>query len=894
MVARDVDRAVLDRVGAVAADVERPVVGLPDVAVDAVLDAVHARAARLVLSGQRDLDDALVLAVRAVRGRRVELVRARRRRGVVGEDVHLDGLRGLLAVRVGDGEGHLVGAVLLVGVGRVRFGARRRAVPEVPLVGDAARRTDRELVLTGADGLVLRVRARRVGAVVAGHTPKAVIARDREEAAAVRLHVQRPVGTELGVHVVPERRDDRLHVVGPDGQAALTQLVLVEEQGVADVAVVVVDHDRPVLPVLGPAAVALGGVLVVAVDRARHDRLAAAAGDVRAALDDLPGVVGRDPARGAREVRAATAGPVPEVHRGHRRELGQAGVVGRVVARVVAVVPAARAVRARHVPLGRVVAQRVVRQAVAVGLLVAHAVRPAVVARLRDRGELLVLRRALGRVGATRVGADPGRVRHVGLRVDVQARGVAQAHRVDLRARLVAVALVAREQVRAVGRVLTRDRVGRSRPDRRLRPVGDVVDRVDAQHLPVQVVGVAGRAARVAVGDVVVAAVAGGRLARVAGRAPDALPVARVVALRGVVVTGGDVEVPLGVEAHAAAAVAAGVDLALPVEDDHLGVEVDLLGLEVHREPRDPRPLHLRDAALGTVRQALRLRVRVERRVVVEVDVPGLQEVRGDRDTQEARLDLVRGARLRAAALVAVDLEDRGGRDPVVLLLLGVPDVHGAAALADVRVRVVVDVVAVAAVRAADVDDPAVRRDREAVRLARLVEGGGRAVVLGQLGGRVERVDRGLAVAAHEAGGPLDGPAEVVLHGLVVAVHGAAETRVDGAAALEVAAPGERPVDVRVRAVAGDLAGAHADERVDAAGRVRLPGVEGVVALGRQREVAGGGMDAVAGDHRVVAVHGGARPRADQAVEEGDAGLSLGRGADPDEAVARLDEGLEG
>ena len=98
-------------------------------------------------------------------------------------------------------------------------------------------------------------------------------------------------------------------------------------------------------------------------------------------------------------------------------------------------------------------AQRAVGDAVAVGLLVAHAVRPAVVARRRAaaRRSRTSTDPAVGRRRAG-VRADPRRVRDVGLRVDRQARRVAQAHRVDLGLGLAAAALGAVEQVRAVGR----------------------------------------------------------------------------------------------------------------------------------------------------------------------------------------------------------------------------------------------------------------------------------------------------------------------------------------------------------------------------------------------------------------------------------------------------------
>ena len=76
-------------------------------------------------------------------------------------------------------------------------------------------------------------------------------------------------------------------------------------------------------------------------------------------------------------------------------------------------------------------------------------------------------------------------------------RRVAQAHGVDLGLGLAAAALGAVEQVRAVRRRRRRQRVGRADADRRLRPVRELLDRVQAQHLAVVIVRVARRPARV-------------------------------------------------------------------------------------------------------------------------------------------------------------------------------------------------------------------------------------------------------------------------------------------------------------------------------------------------------------------------------------------------------------
>ena len=255
---------------------------------------------------------------------------------------------------------------------------------------------------------------------------------------------------------------------------------------------------------------------------------------VRAALGRRGAVV-RAPAgrRRAltREVRAAVgvarvAAAVPEVVAAHLagvragaglvRELDQAGVVRRVVAQVVAVVPALGAAgggTAGHVARRAVGAQAAVGDAVAVGLLVAHAVRPAIVAGARDLGRVLVGRRALRwRSALPASGPTHAVYGDVGLRVDREAARVAQAHRVDLGLgpglRVGGVApLVALEQVRAVRR-------GRGRERRTSRPTPGVASRpaivgqrLEPQHLAVVVVGVARGPARVLVGVVRGAAV---------------------------------------------------------------------------------------------------------------------------------------------------------------------------------------------------------------------------------------------------------------------------------------------------------------------------------------------------------------------------------------------------
>ena len=168
-----------------------------------------------------------------------------------------------------------------------------------------------------------------------------------------------------------------------------------------------------------------------------------------------------------------------------------------------------------------------------------------------------------------------------------------------------------------------------------------------------------------------------------------------------------------------------------------------------------------------------------------------------------------------------------------------------------------------------------------------------------ELGAAVVGVDRRLAVAAHEAGGPLE-RAEQVLAEVVLGVGGldAAHAGVEGAAAAVVAAPRDRVIGAADgRAVAG--------RRVDARGSARRcgPCPSGGVSTctrGRCGSTAAAGRawtgargrrgrrPASDGVGRVVV-----RARADQAVDEARARLD-GRGrADAEEALAVLDEALQ-
>ena len=246
--------------------------------------------------------------------------------------------------------------------------------------------------------------------------------------------------------------------------------------------------------------------------------------------------------------------------------------------------------------------------------------------------------------------------------------------------------------------------------------------------------------------------------------------------------------------------------LGVVLEDPDLGVEIELLGLEVHREPRDPRPRDLRHAALE--RQPRRRAVRVEAREVLHVDVARLQEVRRGGDAEQAVLELVVGLvrPLPALAAVAVHREHAGARHAAVdgpVEGLRVPHVNVAAADADVRVGVVEDPAQgrqarparrarrrSPAVAAADVDHPAVRRDRQPVRLAAGGEAGLDRPAADHAGPTVVGVDRRLAVAAHEPGRPLDRAQQVGAEAcLAVTVRRAAHAGEERPPAADVAAP---------------------------------------------------------------------------------------------------------
>ncbi len=305
----------------------------------------------------------------------------------------------------------------------------------------------------------------------------------------------------------------------------------------------------------------------------------------------------------------------------------------------------------------------------------------------------------------------------------------------------------------------------------------------------------------------------------------------------------------------------------------------------------------------------------VEGREVLQVDVAGGAEVRRGRDAEQAVLHLVVGVAglLAARAAVAVDRERAGARDAAVLdarVLRRVEDVHAAAAHADVRVRVVEDaaerrqveqVAALESVRQSPrpmyMTQPleAIVRPCDSPLVARPVAVGPDA---DELGGLVVGVDGRLAVAAHEAGGPLERSEQVLLEvRLGVRRLDTAHAGVEGAAVAVVATPGDRPVGAADgRAVAGRRGRrVVARDGVDRAGRARRPRVPEVAAVPQQRQVAGGRVHAVAGDDRLLRRRRRVvvRARADQAVDEARARLDRRGRADAEEAVAVLDEVLQ-
>ena len=487
-------------------------------------------------------------------------------------DVVGAGLVGL----VGDGQRRVVGPDAGVGVAGIRVGARRRAVAEVPQVRDAAA-VGVARALAGELHRE-RVRARRglVGARDRDRPPAALHVVDAvergagvaaEEAAAVVEDVERAVGPELHVHrVLPlERR-----VV--EERADLERAAGGVERGLLDPVAPPLVREPVVVEVRGELG--LGRVRgVVVVDRAAHRRLRAAGLHL-----GLP--------------RAAVA--VPDVRQRARRQRLPAGVVGRRVGR-------RGAVELRPRLAGREVV-------VVEGVVVAGAVRPAVVAGRAQHAVLDLAAGAAGRARPARVGPVVADVDVAGLLVDGDAERVAEAHRVDLGPR---VRLAGGEQVAG------RDRVGGGRR------VG-----LDPQHLAAQVVGV-GRAALGVEGRV-----AGGAL--VDRRVAVGLERVRVVAGREVEVAG---RVPREVAAVVAADAAVLVDL-----------EQLLLGGQVHglarRVPLEAAQVVLaverRERGRGAVERGVAARG-VERRRVVDVDPVVGGEARVDRD------------RLQAVLVVAVD-----------------------------------------------------------------------------------------------------------------------------------------------------------------------------------------------------------------------------------------------
>lgn len=452
--------------------------------------------------------------------------------------------------------------------------------------------------------------------------------------------------------------------------------------------------------------------------------------------------------------------------------------------------------------------------------------------------------------GAPAVGADPARVQRVRRGVDRDPGRVAHTHHIDLAAGLPAalVRLLAGEEV-----------AGRQ-------GVCAVVLRVDPQDLPVEVVGVARGAPRVGEADALVV-----RLRVVAG--------VTTAEAGGVVVTGRDVQVVLRVPRHAAARVAAAVDLHRPAEQHLLRCQVQLAGRGVEGEAGDLTGRH----ALV----AVDLRVRG----VVQIHPPVGREVRVQLDAEQPLLDL---DQFVAAALVAEDVQRTRQGD---LLRLRVVDVDLALALADVRVVPVDDDRDGAVGPAApDVEDPPVGRGHQTVRLADLVVLT-RLVGLGQALGGVVGGDRRLAVGLRGPVRPGEGAAQMVAEvGLREAVRRAAHGRVEGPAAVVVAAPGDRvvpAVGARARLVRQLPYARHG---VHVTGRVLRPVQPLVGALPLQRQALGGRVDPIADLdgrplHRSRAVRRGTR--SDQSGEPVRVRLGPRRVMDAEETAAGLHVGLQ-
>ena len=288
-----------------------------------------------------------------------------------------------------------------------------------------------------------------------------------------------------------------------------------------------------------------------------------------------------------------------------RWQVGETGVVGRVVDGV------------RAVELG---ARRAAREGeVVVRDVVAHAVRPAVEARLVDHVELDAPLRAAVRHGRAGVRAVVAEQQPARLRIDRDPERVAEAHRIDLGQRLI---------LRVLGlveHVARRDRVGGADS----RDAARALQRHDPQDLSVRVVRVRRRALRVPglAARPLVDRRESGRLERVG------------------VVAGRDVEAAVEAEGKRAGGMATLLPLVLPGVDDLL-----ILNLVAHdREAREPVLVRA-----------------VRKRRVGQIDVPARHEVGCQLDAQQPVL-LARG--------------DGDGSDLDRGLRGGLPDSHLAVAL---------------------------------------------------------------------------------------------------------------------------------------------------------------------------------------------------------------------
>src|SRR5699024_4338403 len=325
-------------------------------------------------------------------------------------DLGLDGLGAPVGVGHGQGRGVVVHAG--VGVPGVDLGGGV-PVTEVPLPGHSTGVGPGEL---HGQGRSLHARGARAGcggrrAAGVGDPDELLVLVQGEEPAAVVEQVQRTVRPELGIHpalqlvVAATGADDLSQVFGERRRLLVLHRLRRDRDGYPVIGVGLVPQEPLAFPVGGPGDFAALVHLAGAVGGAGHHGLATAA-QVRLGVGDLVLLVAGDTVLVPWEGRSASARGVPDHVGSGVGDVHQTGVAGRVVLQVVAVVPAGQ-------DAGVLVA------AVPVGLLIAHAVRPALVSRGGDHRGGLVLRRPQFRIGHEGVRAHPGCSEPVGLRVDL-------------------------------------------------------------------------------------------------------------------------------------------------------------------------------------------------------------------------------------------------------------------------------------------------------------------------------------------------------------------------------------------------------------------------------------------------------------------------------------------